>query len=93
MLDPTQHLSSEIQPDSEVSWTSLEEIKRPGAYITRETGDLLRVIHTGQGLDAEELIEKHTSSPIEVTCLSTDPFIPITRARIEAANRDIEVKF
>jgi len=58
MLNPTQHLSSEIQPDSEVSWTSLEEIKCTGAYITRDTGDLIRVTHTGQGLDAEELIEK-----------------------------------
>ncbi|MBN2562070.1 MAG: hypothetical protein JXQ75_14185 [Phycisphaerae bacterium] len=73
--------------------TLLDEITEPGAYVCRPVGDLIRVVQNGASLDDAELIEKHGTGPMYVTRISEDPFISISRARIIAANLDIEVHF
>ncbi len=72
----------------------LHDIRRPGAYVTHLTGDLVRIVEAG-GIASEEaaLTAKHGGEPVYVTCISIDPFIPITDARIVAANMDLEVAF
>jgi hypothetical protein len=73
----------------------LDEITKPGAYVCHPDGDLIRVVGGGPSgdLDDAQLIEKYGDRQIQVTRISADPFVAVSRARIAAANLDIEVKF
>ena len=93
MSDQTVFASKDDQPLPDVPWLSLDQVTGPGAYVCRSSGDLVRIVASGQPLGAEELLEKGDPTLIFVTQVSVDPFVPITRARIEAADRDIEVNF
>ncbi len=93
-------MSEQAQPKSEdtrfapnVCWTRLDEVVEPGAYVCRGTGDLVRIVAAGQPLDAEELLGEHGGAPVYVTRVSPDPFLRITQARMQAADRDVEVNF
>ncbi len=93
MASSTHHSSKHTEAPANVEWTLLDDIRRPGVYVCRTSGDLLRVPAVGQTTDVGELLEKHGTDSIYVTRISADPFIPITRARLEAANRDIQLNF
>ena len=73
--------------------TLLGDVTEPGAYVCPDGGELIRVVETGASSEEAELIEKHGAEPIYVMRISKDPFIPVSEARIAAANLDIEVKF
>ena len=77
----------------DVPWFSLDQVTELGAYVCRSSGDLVRIVASGQPMGAEKLLENADPASIFVTQISTDPFVPITRARIEAADRDIDVNF
>ncbi len=79
--------------EGDVLPTPLDKIAEPGAYVCPATGDLIRVVRTGACSDEEGLVKQHGTQAIFVTQVSNDPFIPISRARIAAANLDIEVSF
>jgi hypothetical protein len=76
-----------------ISWVPLEQVSQVGAYVCRGTGDLIRVSNSGPAGVESELIRKHHEEPVFVTLVSGDPFIPISQARIAAANRDLDVDF
>ena len=78
---------------SVVSWTPLCEITKPGAYVCRDSGDLLRVLPDGPASGDNEPTRRNETEPVFVIRLSSDPFMLITRARMEAANLDIEIRF
>lgn len=86
---PTQRSRS---PDN-VRWISLDQIVEPGAYVCRETGDLIRVPKDGGSSGDQELFGQHSEQPKHVTRIHPDPFIPITKARFAAAELDIEINF
>ncbi len=70
------------------------DIQSPGAYVTHLTGDLVRVVDAGRiASEDEALVAKHGTEQVYVTRISSDPFIPITDARIAAANLDLEIAF
>ena len=92
MSGETQRGSSSLF-GSDVRWKTLDEITEPGAYVSRGSGELIRVPRVGKSLAEEEVIGQHSGEPLHVTQISTDPFIPISRARIAAANLDVEVDF
>ena len=73
--------------------TRLDEIAEPGTYVCPQTGDLIRLVRGGAPLDDTELRKKHGDEPVYVTRISNDPFIPISRARMAAANLDVEITF
>ncbi len=79
--------------ERDVSRTPLDKVAEPGAYVCPKTGDLIRVVRTGACSDEEGLVKQHGAQAILVTQVSKDPFIPITQARIAAANLDIEISF
>ncbi len=79
--------------DTSCVWIPLSEIREPGAYVTKQTGDLLRVPTGGTSSGDDELLEKDAHEALEVARLSPDPFIPITKARFAAAALDIEISF
>lgn len=93
MSEQTGFVSKDDQCLPDVPWLALDEVTDPGAYVCRGSGDLVRIVASGQPLGAEKLLDKEDPGSIFVTQVSVDPFIPITRARIEAADRDIEVNF
>ena len=76
-----------------ISWVLLEQVSQPGAYVCRGTGDLIRVTSSGPAGMESELIRKHHDESMYVTLVSADPFIPISQARIAAANLDLDVDF
>ena len=93
MSEQTAFVSENDRCFPDVPWLSLDQVTDPGAYVCRSSGDLVRIVASGRPLGAEELLEKGDPASIFVTLVSVDPFVPITRARIEAAERDIEVNF
>jgi hypothetical protein len=76
-----------------IRWISLDQIVEPGAYVCRETGDLIRVPRDGGSSGDQELLGDHSEQPRHVTRIHPDPFIPITKARFAAAELDIEIAF
>ncbi|MFQ5462584.1 MAG: hypothetical protein ACE5E5_08155 [Phycisphaerae bacterium] len=80
-------------PGSTVSWKSLDQIHEPGAYVSRSGGDLIRVPASGGSVGDAELMGKHGEEPVFVARISSDPFLPISSARMMAANLDIEIGF
>ena len=92
-------MAGRTQPESKDSWSSsaprklLDEITAPGAYVCHGRGDLIRV--SGSDLTSDDLEELKSAAdePVYVTLVSEDPFIPISRARIAAANLDVEISF
>ena len=76
-----------------ISWVLLEQVSQVGTYVCRGTGDLVRVPPSGPAGVEAELIRKHREEPMYVTQISADPFLPISQARIAAANLDLDVDF
>ena len=70
----------------------LNDIEHPGAYLCHWNGDLLRVVidDDGQGIDA--LPELPCDEAPMLTLLSPDPYVPLSAARMTAANLDLEVQ-
>lgn len=93
MSTETQRQLNASWPGSAVSWKSLDQINEPGAYVSRGSGDLIRVPVSGASCGDAELMDKHMSEPIYVTRISRDPFLAISSARVAAANLDIKISF
>ncbi len=96
-------MSSQPQSRSKKSWSFrfsseaprelLDEITEPGAYVCHGSGDLIRICGAGVPSDDTEAAKSGGSEPVYVTQVSRDPFVPISRARLAAANLDIEISF
>ncbi len=66
------------------------KITRPGCYVCNRTGRLIRVDPD----DPESVAGIPTGAKPElVTKLSANPYLPLSQARIQAANLNIEVSF
>jgi hypothetical protein len=70
-----------------------EQISTPGCYILKQTGTLLRVppdaLENGQS-PAMNVVSKDRWL---VTKISSDPYLPLGRARAVAADCDLPVNF
>ncbi len=87
-------LSTEPYPDQDgLIWQPRRDVTEPGAYVCRESGDLVRIALTGAASDSSELIERQEAEPVHVVRIHLDPFVAISRARVLAANLDVEIKF
>ena len=87
-------LLAELCPDQEgLIWQPLGDVTEPGAYVCRESGDLVRIAPTGVGSDPSELNERQKADPVYVVRIHSDPFVVISRARVLAANLDLEFSF
>lgn len=73
--------------------TRLDQVAEPGTYVCPQTGDLIRLVRGGAPLDDTDLRKKLGEEPVYVTRISNDPFIPISRARVAAANLDVDISF
>ena len=93
-------MAGQTKPQSRGSWSSsrtprklLDEITAPGAYVCHGSGDLIRVSESEVTSDDAEALKSAATEPVYVTLVSKDPFVPISQARLAAANLDIEISF
>ncbi len=70
-----------------------QSINEPGCYICNWSGHLLRVPDDGVAPGRSPLVNIIGNEPLFVTKLSTDPYIPVTKARLLASNLDVWVNF
>jgi hypothetical protein len=70
-----------------------EALCEPGCYICNWSGHLLRVPPDGVAPGRSPLISIVSTQPLFVTKLSDNPFLPVTKARILAANCNAGVNF
>ena len=70
-----------------------EAINEPGCYICNWSGHLLRVPGDGVAPGRSPLICILGTGPLYVTKISDNPYIPVTKARLLAANCDVGVDF
>lgn len=68
-------------------------IREPGAYIFCESGHLLRVPETGISPEGTPRVSVVAADSLMVTKINDDPYIPVTQARLLAANQDVTVNF
>lgn len=70
-----------------------ESINQAGCYVCNWSGHLLRVPEDGINQSGGADLTMRGTSPLFVTKISEDPFIPVTKARLAAANSDMLVNF
>lgn len=71
----------------------VEAISDPGAYVCNWSGHLLRIPDDGIASGRSPVLNIVGSEPLFVTKISDNPFITITKARLLAANWDVDVNF
>jgi hypothetical protein len=70
-----------------------ESINAPGCYVCNWSGHLLRVPDDAVKPGRSPLIGITALDPLFVTKISDNPFIPVSKARMLAADCDIAVNF
>ncbi len=68
-------------------------INEPGCYICNWSGHLVRVPEDGVKPGRSPLLTILGSDPLFVTKISCDPYVPVTKARLQAAQCDVVVNF
>ncbi len=68
-------------------------IQEPGTYVFNQTGHLLRVPEDGVAQGRSPLLSIMADETVFTTKISEDPYIPVTKARLIAANHDVPVNF
>lgn len=68
-------------------------INDPGCYICDWSGHLMRVPPDGVAPGRSPLLNMVARDPLWVTKISDDPYIPVSKARLLAANYDFPVNF
>ncbi len=72
---------------------AFENISEPGAYICQWNGHLLRVPEDGVAAGRSPRINIVGADPLFVTKIADNPYVTITKARLLAANLDMNVNF
>jgi hypothetical protein len=70
-----------------------EAISEPGCYVCNWSGHLVRVPHDALKPGRSPLLAIRGAEPLYVTKLSNDPYIPLSKARMLAADCDTHVNF
>lgn len=70
-----------------------EEVEEPGAYLSNWSGHLIRIPGNGLKAGSSPTIDVVGREPMVVTKLSDDPYCTISKARMIAADLDLEVNF
>lgn len=91
----TSTLTPQTEADLRGAGTRLMfcNINEPGTYFSNFTGHLIRIPEEEVRPGLSPAIEIRGKEPIFVTKLSDDPFIPLSKARLIAADLDLKVNF
>ena len=80
-------------PTRSLHTCNFDQIENPGTYVQCRSGTLLRVPEDALAPGRSPRIEILTTEPWMVTRLSDDPYVPLTKARMIAADLDLPVNF
>lgn len=69
------------------------QINAPGVYIEIQTGTMVRIPEDALIPGRSPSLEVISNNPWVVTKISNDPYVPITKARMIAANLDLPTNF
>ncbi len=72
---------------------AFDQIDDPGAYVCNWSGHLLRVPEDGTKPGRSPVLEIRGKEQLNVTKLSSDPFVALTKARMIASDLDLPVNF
>ena len=86
----TQACASSYQGGTTIAFDCICE---PGAYICNWSGHLLRVPEDGVTAGRSPMLNIIGPEPLYVTKISDNAYIPVTKARLLAANWDLFVNF
>ncbi len=81
------------QTREEAQVIPFDRIHEPGTYFANWSGNLIRVPEDGVKPGRSPVIEILGREPMTVTKLSDDPYLTITKARMIAADLDLECDF
>jgi hypothetical protein len=85
--------SKEFEPQNLGAQFPFARISDPGVYISNWSGHMLRIPEDALKPGRSPVITILGKEQLTVTKLSDDPFLPITRARLIAADLDMIVNF
>jgi hypothetical protein len=70
-----------------------ERISQPGCFVVNKTGDLIRIPDDALVEGRSPTIDIVSREPWFVTKISSDPYLPLRKARAVAADMDLHVNF
>ncbi len=70
-----------------------ESITNPGCYICNWSGHLLRIPEDALKPGRSPVLNLKGTETLFVTKINSDPFLPVTKARMLAADCDVVVNF
>ncbi len=73
--------------------SEFDQINRPGLYLENRTGALFRIPQDALVSGRSPALEILCNEPCIVTKISDDPFVPVTKARMLAADLDLQINF
>ena len=87
--------SSSIQPQhrSALLQTTWEDLREPGAYVEEGSGDLFRVPQETLMTGASPIISRVSNGASRLVRVSDNPAVPLVKARMVAADHNIEPNF
>jgi hypothetical protein len=90
MTTQTLKTEREVSSTFQVRWDCINE---PRCYFSNWSGHLIRIPEFGLKPGFSPVIEIIGKEPMIVTRLSEDPYLQISKARMIAADLDLEVNF
>ena len=75
------------------SETSFGNIEDPGSYVVHQTGSLMRIPEDALSAGRSPKMEIVGNDPLTVTKISDNPYLPLGKARLVAADLDLQVNF
>ena len=89
--DSTHHAFGDTTAVGQV--LPFEKINHPGTYVCNWSGHLLRVPPDAVTPGRSPLMNLVGTETLMVTRIADDPYVPLTKARLLAANCDIAINF
>ena len=72
---------------------AFDQVDEPGAYVCNWSGHLLRLPEDAVAAGRSPLLEIIAQDELQVTKISENPFVQLTKARMIASDLDLAVKF
>jgi hypothetical protein len=87
--------SASIQPQhrSSLPQTTWEELREPGAYVEEGSGDLFRVPQEALVAGCSPIIGRVSNGASRLVRVSDNPSVPLLKARMVAADHNIDPNF
>ena len=93
MTTETSHQEGEFNTGGSGTRIQFEHLNEPGTYVCLWSGHLLRVPEDAIKPGRSPVLGITAKEPLFVIKLSSDPYIPVTKARMVAADWDVAVNF